>query len=197
MGQLRGGSTVGGRLIATKDEILPYNGTTKAEGKLYGGTTAPTGTTRVNYDGDFYATRIFSAVYNDYAEYFEKGGEIEAGDIVILNPYADVEEYIKSDVAFSPFVVGVVSDEYAHCIGGNGDGNDELHYAPVGLAGRVSVKIVGAIKKGDLIVSSDIAGVGMACAKDQYVVGTVVGKALEDYDGSEGIKRVRMLIFNA
>src|SRR3712207_6988787 len=34
-------------------------------------------------------------------------------------------------------------------------------YIPIGLSGRVSVKAIGKINKGDLLVSSDIAGVAM------------------------------------
>jgi hypothetical protein len=40
---------------------LKYNGLTKLDGALYGGTTAPTATTRLNYDGNFYATKLYSA----------------------------------------------------------------------------------------------------------------------------------------
>jgi len=36
-----------------------YNGVTAAAGRFYGGTTAPTNTTRLNYDGALYATQLF------------------------------------------------------------------------------------------------------------------------------------------
>jgi hypothetical protein len=38
---------------------LAYNGTTSAAGKLDGGTTDPTGTTRLNYRGNFHATNLY------------------------------------------------------------------------------------------------------------------------------------------
>ncbi len=39
---------------------LWYNGVGKVAGNLYGGTTNPTNTDRLNYDGYFYATRLYS-----------------------------------------------------------------------------------------------------------------------------------------
>jgi len=46
---------------------LRYNSTTRVAGQMYGGTTAPTSTTRVNYDGDFYAYRHYAI--NDIVAY--------------------------------------------------------------------------------------------------------------------------------
>jgi cell shape-determining protein MreC len=50
----------------------------------------------------------------------------------------------------------------------------------VALQGRVPCRVVGKIKKGDLLVTSSIAGVAIAAV--DVKVGTVVGKALQDYD---------------
>jgi hypothetical protein len=44
---------------STSTGFLQYAGTTKTAGQNYGGTTAPTSTTRLNYDGYFYATRFY------------------------------------------------------------------------------------------------------------------------------------------
>jgi cell shape-determining protein MreC len=51
----------------------------------------------------------------------------------------------------------------------------------VALQGRVPCKVVGKIKKGDILVTSGIPGVAMAAVGD-VKVGTVVGKALKEYD---------------
>lgn len=143
--------------------------------------------------GEIRAARVFNSIYNDYAEYFEKENQndfLDAGDIIGLSE--ETGKYIK---AVNPkLIVGVVSDEYAHCIGGLGDGRDDLTHVPVGLAGRVNVKVVGPIHAGDLITLSDIPGVGKAVTT--YVPGTVIGKALET-NTQEGFKKVRMLILNA
>jgi len=153
------------------------------------------------FGGTITASQVFNAVYNDYAEYFLKEGELEAGDIVVRVD-SDKEVYTKSTEALSNAVVGVYSDDYAQCIGGDLEnaGNpeeQEKKYAPIGMAGRVKVKVVGAVKRNQLIVSSDIAGVGKAIDSKEYVAGTVIGKAMENYDGSEGVKRIKMLIMNA
>ena len=55
--------------------------------------------------------------------------------------------------------------------------------AAVALIGRVPCKVVGPIKKGDMLVS---AGAGMARAENIPQMGSVIGKALEDFDGAEG-----------
>ena len=39
----------------------PYAAANKAAGRLYSGTTAPSNTTRLNYDGYFYATKLYTA----------------------------------------------------------------------------------------------------------------------------------------
>jgi hypothetical protein len=158
---------------------------------IYSGTTAPTSTNRINIDGYLYATRVYNAVFNDYAEYFEKKGELEPGDVVMLDTSENKEVYIKTDQAYSPLVVGVVSDSYGMCLGGNGDEFDEENFSPIGLSGRVSVKCIGKIKKGDLLVSSAIPGVAMTMK--EMIPGSIIGKALEDKN-SETIERVRMLI---
>jgi cell shape-determining protein MreC len=51
----------------------------------------------------------------------------------------------------------------------------------VALQGRVPCKVVGKIRKGDILVTSGIAGVAVAAGND-VKVGTVIGKALVDYD---------------
>lgn len=170
--------------------VLGYNGTTAAAGQLDGGSTAPSGTTRLNYGGYFYATRVYNAVYNDYAEYFEKGEtNLEPGDVVALG---EDGKYIKSQVYCDNKVVGVYSDSFGHILGGTGAEDDEENFIPIGLAGRVSVKVVGDIKKGDLLVASAIPGIATS-GKEQ---GCIIGKALEDHEGFS-IDKIKMLILNA
>jgi hypothetical protein len=59
--------------------------------------------------------------------------------------------------------------------------------AVVALQGRVPVKVKGVVHKGDMMVS---AGGGFAKASDAPAIGTIIGKALENFDGSEVIIEV-------
>ena len=57
----------------------------------------------------------------------------------------------------------------------------------VALTGRVPCRVTGTVRKGDLMVS---AGDGRACANNGAAVGTVIGKALADFDGADGVIEV-------
>ena len=170
--------------------FVNYNGTTPAAGQWDGSATAPTNATRINYDGYLYATRVYGAVYNDYAEFFEKGEEVEPGDVI--SKKKGENKYIKSQHSHDNMVVGVYSDSYGHCLGGAGSANDEENFIPVGLAGRVDVKVYGKIEEGDLLVASFYKGVAMKA--DKYIPGTVIGKALEG--NTEDFGKIKMLIMN-
>lgn len=148
----------------------------------------------------FTASRVYNAVWNDYAEFFERGSKTEPGDIVMLDINTDKEQYVLAERGHGP-MVGVHSDTYAQLIGGEkvpeGDNTDHAVYnmprfIPVGLAGRVNVKVTGEVRKGQRICLSEIPGVGRAVVNgfdDNYLVGI----ALENHTGSE-IDRIKMLI---
>jgi hypothetical protein len=59
--------------------------------------------------------------------------------------------------------------------------------AAVALTGRVPCRVVGPVSKGDIMVS---AGNGQARAEADPKVGTVIGKALENFDGDQGVIEV-------
>ena len=61
------------------------------------------------------------------------------------------------------------------------------YVAVVALAGRVPCKIQGSTAKGDLLVA---AGNGFARSESNPLPGTIIGKSLEEFTGSEGIIEV-------
>jgi hypothetical protein len=66
-------------------------------------------------------------------------------------------------------------------------GLEAEHVATVALTGRVPTLVIGPVRKGDLMVA---AGLGRARAEADPRVGSVIGKALEDFDGAEGLIEV-------
>lgn len=135
--------------------------------------------------------KVHNAIWNDYAEFFEKGEETEVGDFVALDLSSDEEVYVKASVS-NPTVIGVHSDSYGYILGGTDDIKEsEKTHIPVGLAGRVKAKIVGTIKKGDYVVLSTIPGVGCVYDKDKNNPLDVVGIAVESSDDID-IKLVKI-----
>lgn len=144
------------------------------------------------YNGDFYAYRVINAVWNDYAEFFEAEGEWEYGDIIELDPLT--KKYCRAKNEDSQLVVGVASNTYGSIVGGDAGKTIEENlekYIPIGLMGRVNVKVKGDIRTGDLISTSDIPGVGK---KSDGKVGTVIGKALASVSTKNDYSIIPMLI---
>jgi hypothetical protein len=61
------------------------------------------------------------------------------------------------------------------------------HIAAVALMGRVPVKVIGPVRKGDMMVSD---GHGRAKSAVRPEMGSVIGKALENFDGAYGVIEV-------
>ncbi len=58
----------------------------------------------------------------------------------------------------------------------------------IALAGKVPCKVIGKIKAGDMLTTSMIEG--HAQKVEQPILGAVVGKALEDFEGAKGVVNV-------
>lgn len=144
-------------------------------------------------DGNITGGKVYGAVWNDYAEWFEKENadeKFEPGDIVSWNKTG----VKKSQTFRDSLVVGVVSDTYGHILGGEALVDMETNherFVPVGLAGRLSVKVLGRVNAGDLIVTGEMPGVGVADNTAPY--SAIVGKALES-SAEKGAKRIKILI---
>jgi len=122
-----------------------------------------------------------SAEYADLAENYEADAEIEAGTVV---HFGGEKEVSVCDVDHCTKVAGVVSTDPAYRM------NDKLeaeHVAMVALTGRVPCKVTGPVAKGDMMVS---AGNGMARAEANPTYGAVIGKALANWEGGEGVIEV-------
>lgn len=121
--------------------------TAKTAGELYKSSDAPSSTTVGKYDGYFYATRVYNAVYNDYAELFPCVEQIPAAHLA----YSTEDGLVNAGKAKT--AIGIVSDCYGHLLGGNGDPDDE-NFVPIAVAGRVPLEIDGDIEIGDLVAAT-------------------------------------------
>ena len=115
-----------------------------------------------------------TATYADLAERFESDAPYEPGTVVELGGEAEITA-VKYEL--SEDVFGVVSDNMAFLMN-NGAGDNETHPA-VAMTGRVRVKTLGTVRKGQRLVS---AGEGYARAADngESTAFNVIGRALED-----------------
>ena len=118
-------------------------------------------------------TRI-TAQYADMAERFEADTVYEAGTVVELGGSAEIT-LVTDDL--SEKVFGVISTRAAYLMN-SGAGSDETH-PPVAMTGRVPVKVVGQVRKGDRLVS---AGDGQARSAQpgEATAFNVIGRALQD-----------------
>lgn len=149
-----------------------------------------------SFPGVLTASRVVNAQYNDYAEFFERGEETEAGDIIALDLSSDEERYVKATPK-NRVIVGIHSDEYAHIIGGEKDKTLEenlKNFIPVALAGRVHVKVSGVVYKGDrIVISNGMPGIGIALTNNSTSNKQVIGIALEN-KYNLGIGKIRLLL---
>ena len=140
------------------------------------GSTA--GSTPVTLTGQFTlgASSTLQATFADLAEYYSADTEYEPGTVLIFGGTA---ETTTTNIFGDARLAGVVSTDPGFKM------NGELQGTRVCLAlqGRVPCKVVGKVKKGDMLTTAGI--VGHAAKAIDPKVGTIIGKALEDKDYTE------------
>lgn len=119
------------------------------------------------------------ATYADLAEYYEADDNYEPGTVLMFG--GDKEVTLAEDGTSR--VAGVVSTNPAYVMNSTCPGL----LTAIALQGRVPCKVKGTISKGDMLVS---AGDGYAIASENPSMGTVIGKALANFNGDEGIIEV-------
>lgn len=118
------------------------------------------------------------ATYSDLAEYYAGDEDIEPGTVV---EFGGEKEITTSMSPMTTKVAGVVTTAPAYVMNSNIDCEFPV---PLALQGRVPCKVVGDIAKGDIMVS---AGNGRAMACSQPIMGSIIGKSLENFTGGNGI----------
>ena len=114
------------------------------------------------------------ATYADLAEYYEGDKEYPVGTVLV---FGGDKEVTISNSKEDHRIAGVVSDNAAYIMNNECPGTKVC----IALQGRVPCRVVGKIKKGDLLVTSNISGVAVSVGGNAKP-GTIVGKALQDFE---------------
>jgi hypothetical protein len=126
-----------------------------------------------SYFNQVFATAT-TALYADVAERFAADDVYSPGTVVELGGSAEIT---KSSTELSDNVFGVISTRAAFLMNG-GAGQDETH-PPIAMTGRVPVRVVGQVRKGDRLVSAG-NGIARAAQIGEATAFNVIGRALED-----------------
>ena len=116
-----------------------------------------------------------AAQYSDVAERFASDSAYTPGTVVALG---GAEEITQVNEEASDEVFGVVSslDQAAFKMNG-GAGNDDTH-PYIAMTGRVDVKVIGLVNKGDRLISASVPGYARAATKAECTAFNVIGRAL-------------------
>ena len=142
------------------------------------GATATAGTITGNWS--LGAGSKLNATYADLAEHYVADAHYEAGTVLEFGGMNEVT--LAADATNK--VAGIVSTNPAYVMNSMCAGEYIIQLA---LQGRVPCKVRGSIRKGDMLVS---AGDGFARPTTAPLIGTVIGKSLEDFTGTSGVIEV-------
>jgi hypothetical protein len=154
---------------------------------------------RIDHTGKGYFNGGTVAGGADVAEYFEVTGNknvYEPGDVLVISEDSD-RKVEKSARPYSTLVAGVYATKPGLLLTEENAVQSQLdHMVPMGVIGVIPTKVClegGAIKRGDLLVTSSLAGVAMKADPEKVRVGQVLGKALQNYD-AQGIGKINVLV---
>jgi hypothetical protein len=130
--------------------------------------------------------RTMEAEFADMAEIYKSDTLLLPGNLVTLG---GTSEITKTSKAFDDQIFGVISTAPGFLLNAK-EKLKEFAY-PVALKGRVPCLIDGPVRKGQRIVASDIAGVGMAT--DTFDAAAIIGRAIGTKQ-SDGVGLVEVAV---
>lgn len=131
----------------------------------------------------------------DVAEAFSVEGEIATyspGDVLVISTRTD-RTVEQSSTPYSTLVAGVYATKPGVLLTERDADADLSDLVPMGVVGIIPTKVTtenGAIRRGDLLVTSSTLGHAMKGTERDRMLGTVIGKALQDFDGKQGVINV-------
>jgi len=180
-GNITGGNVLTGGLISVTGNITGGN-------LITSGTTGILGVNSITHLGtnatgnigssSSYFDQVFAtattALYADVAERFWADEILEPGTVVELGGPAEITRSLRE---LSDNVFGVISTRAAYLM--NGGAGENTTHPPVAMTGRVPVKVVGVVQKGDRLVSAG-AGIARAAQPGEATAFNVIGRSLVD-----------------
>jgi hypothetical protein len=133
-----------------------------------------------NIYADTFVGTATQAQYADLAEKYVADANYEAGTVLEFGGKFEVT--LAEDGTAR--LAGVVSTDPAYLMNSECVGE---HTVALALQGRVPCKVRGKIQKGDMLMSG---GSGYARKAINPQIGTIIGKALADFDGVSGVIEV-------
>ena len=164
--RIHDGSTAGGIAIpgyTLRQDLL--NGQSDGTGNIG---TSDTGFNTIH-------AKSTSAQYADLAEKYRGDQKYPAGTVVAIGGKKEITQTQSQN---DPTQIGVISTKPAYIM------NDKIKGQYVAFTGRVPVRVVGKVKRGDMVISSNVAGCATGLGDNEYVPGAVIGKALQEFTGN-------------
>ena len=155
-----GSNTFSGDLLPTTDSAFDLGSATFKWANVYADTLNGT---------------AVEALYADLAERFEADAAYEVGTVVALG---GSKEITAASEEGSTDVFGVVSGRAAYLMN-SGAGDNSTHPA-IAMTGRVPVRVIGTVLKGQRLIASNIPGVARAAQPDEVNSFNVIGRSLAD-----------------
>lgn len=168
-GNVSGGNVISSGLVSTSS-------ITKTGSNAVGNIGSSTSYFNTVFASTFAGTST-TALYADLAERYTTDQYYEPGTVLSFGGSA---ELTLSSIDGDATVAGVVSTQPAYEMNSGLEGEFVTQLA---LVGRVPCRVQGPVWPGAMMVS---AGNGRARAERTPAIGTVIGKALESFDGDQG-----------
>ena len=128
-------------------------------------------------DYNLAAGSTLEATYADLGERFASDEIYEAGTVVKLG---GLEEITKTMEEEDTDVFGIISAKPG--FGLNGSAGPKETHPHVAMTGRIPCKVIGPVKKGDRLCSSEIPGVAKKADIESVSSFAIIGRALEDFN---------------
>ncbi len=147
----------------------------------------PGGTRQMRLDGagNLFIRGNYFANGADFAELVAAKEGVEAGDVLVIGSDGRME---RSSLSNDARVAGVFSTKPGLVGGSDIDDDGTDSRIPLAVTGIVPVKVSGEngpVRPGDMLVSSSVPGHAML-AGTKPAAGTIIGKALQSFDGTQG-----------